>query len=108
MLLVDNCFSNVCIVQFFNPNEQSHADSFYSASSGHQQQAGPDWGHISQQSAHLYDQVEQEEEQGQEQEYGGEYSSGGPTDSGWSLCYTADGTPYFYSYELQVRNLFWW
>lgn len=80
---------------FFNPHmaEQSHADSFYG-----QQQSGPDWGKISEQSALLYEHEDAEEEVKVEADYGA------PTDSGWSLCHTADGTPYFYSYELQESS----
>lgn len=73
--------------------EQSHSDSFYG-----QQQSGPDWGKISEQSALLYEHEDTEEEV----KVGADY--GAPTDSGWSLCHTADGTPYFYSYELQVME----
>lgn len=72
--------------------EQSHADSFYSDHN----QSGTDWGKISEQSALLYEHGDNEEE------VKAAVDVGAPTDSGWSLCYTADGTPYFYSYELQV------
>mmetsp|Transcript_15727 Transcript_15727/g.26238 ORF Transcript_15727/g.26238 Transcript_15727/m.26238 type:complete len:770 (+) Transcript_15727:220-2529(+) len=80
---------------FFNPHvaEQSHADSFYG-----QHQSGPDWGKISEQSALLYEHEDVQEEVKVEADYGA------PTDSGWSLCHTADGTPYFYSYELQESS----